>query len=72
MMHELLIAKSSRLRRALPQLIVVVPTILASLALSQRGVPPLRRLVTSAALGIILIALTAAWRLIQRPRSRRQ
>ncbi|HEX3853413.1 MAG TPA: hypothetical protein VHW01_20755 [Polyangiaceae bacterium] len=71
-MHEHLTVISSRLRRAFPQLIVVVPTVLASVALSQRGVPPLRRLVTSASLGLILIVLTAAWRVFQTPRSQRQ
>ena len=54
-------------RRLLRQLVVVVPTILASLVLSQRGVPPLRRLVTSAALGLILVALMTAWRLVRQP-----
>jgi hypothetical protein len=59
-------------RRLIPQLVVVVPTVLASLVLSQRGVPPLRRLITSASLGIILIAIMTAWRLTRGARSDRQ
>jgi hypothetical protein len=62
---------SPRLRRLIPQLVVVVPTVLASLALSQRGVPPLRRLITSASLGLILISIMTVWRLTQGPRSER-
>jgi len=62
---------SLRLRRLIPQLVVVVPTVLASLILSQRGVPPLRRLITSASLGLILISIMTVWRLTQRPRSER-
>ena len=60
-----------RLRRWIPQLVVVVPTVLASLVLSQRGVPPLRRLITSASLGLILISIMTVWRLTQGPRSER-
>lgn len=60
-----------RVRRSILQLVVVVPPVLASLILAQRGVPPLRRLVTSAALGIILLALILGWRLGQRARSPR-
>ena len=63
---------SPRLRRFIPQLVVVVPTVLASLALSARGVPPLRRLIVSASLGIILIAIMTAWRLTQGTRSEGQ
>ena len=62
---------SPRLRRWIPQLVVVVPVVVASLVLSQRGVPPLRRLITSAALGILLITLMMAWRLTQGTRSQR-
>lgn len=62
---------SLRLRRLIPQLVVVVPTVLASLILSQRGVPPLRRLITSASLGLILISIMTVWRLTQGPRSER-
>jgi hypothetical protein len=63
---------SPRVRRLIPQLVVVVPTVVASLALGARGVPPLRRFITSAALGLILIAIMTAWRLTQGTRSERQ
>jgi hypothetical protein len=56
---------SPRARRLTQQLVVVVPTVAASLILAQRGVPPVRRLVTSAALGIILMAIMMGWRLAQ-------
>ena len=59
---------SPRVRRLIPQLVIIIPTVAASLLLAQRGVPPLRRLITSAALGIILIVLMMAWRLSQRGR----
>jgi hypothetical protein len=54
-----------RARRLTQQLVVVVPTVAASLILAQRGVPPVRRLVTSAALGIILMSIMLGWRLAQ-------
>jgi hypothetical protein len=63
---------SPRVRRLVPQLVVVVPTVLASLALGARGVPPLRRLITSGSLGLILIAIMTVWRLTQGPRAERQ
>ena len=72
MMHEKSMALTVPSRRAVQQLVVVVPTILASLALSHRGVPPLRCFITSASLGLILIAIMATWRLTQGSRSRRQ
>jgi hypothetical protein len=56
---------SPGLRRLIPQLAIVVPTVAASLILAQRGVPPMRRLVTSVALGIILTVVLMAWRLTQ-------
>jgi len=62
---------SPRARRLTQQLVVVVPTVAASLVLAQRGVPPTRRLVTSAALGLILIAIMMAWRLTSGARSQR-
>jgi len=71
MNDERTLTDAPRSSRMLWQLIVLVPPVLASLALSQRGVPPLRRLVTSAALGVILIVLTAAWRVARSPRSQR-
>jgi len=71
MTHERTVALGPRSRRMIQQLFVLLPPILASLILSQRGVPPLRRLITSAVLGLILIVLTAAWRVVRMPRSQR-
>ena len=63
---------SPRMRRFSEQLVVVVPVVVASLVLSQRGVPPLRRLVTCAALGLILMSIMTVWRVMQAPRSQRR
>ena len=62
---------SPRARRLLPQLAVIVPTVAASIILAHRGVPPLRRLITSVALGLILISIMTMWRLTQGARSQR-
>ena len=60
---------SPRARRLLSQLVVIVHTVGASMILAHRGVPPLRRLITSLALGLILISILTMWRLTQRNRA---
>jgi hypothetical protein len=62
---------SPRVRHLIPQLGVVVLTVVVSLILAQRGVPPMRRLITSGALGIILLAVMTGWRVGRSPRSQR-
>ena len=68
--HASVFSMTPRTRRLIQQLVVVVPTVAASWVLGQRGVPPLRRIITSVALGAILLTLMMAWRLTQ-PRSQR-
>gem|GEM_PF-5782235 len=62
---------SPRARRLIPQLAVLVPTVAASIILAHRGVPPLRRLITSLGLALILLSILTMWRLTQGARSQR-
>jgi hypothetical protein len=51
--------------RVLDKYVVLVPSIVASIVLAHRGVPPLPRLIAACGLGLTMIAFLTVWRRIK-------